>query len=673
MIFNWVWLIPALPLFGFLFNAFLGKRVGKTVVGWLASLVVLSGFAISVAVLAALLKLPESERHRIVGLFPGGAVVPWIHIGRFQMNYAALVDPLSLLMCLIVTGVGGLIHVYATGYMAEDQDYSRFFTYFNLFIFFMLTLVLAENMLLLFVGWEGVGLCSYLLIAFWYEDKNNALAGNKAFIVNRIGDVGFALGMMLIFATFGTLSFYGNAAHPGFLQMAAKHITAHGPLLMSTATVIGILLFIGACGKSAQFPLYVWLPDAMAGPTPVSALIHAATMVTAGVVMVSRCSPLITDSVTVMIVIAGIGCFTAFLAASIGLVQNDIKKVLAYSTVSQLGYMFMGCGVGAFSAGMFHVMTHAFFKGLLFLGAGSVIHALGGEQDMRRMGGLKNRIPITHWTMAAAWFAIAGFPLFSGFWSKDEILGAAYAAPDAGKALWFVGVVTALMTAFYMSRLMWKTFYTNQRFNESELGHGGHGGHGHTGVHESPPSMTVPLIILGVLSVVGGFIGSPLMGDAFQHYLAPAVRNTTTLPEGFTGSTLVLMVISSLVAVGGILLAMALYAKRRETGDLIPVAAKAKMGPASPYQFLLNLWYWDALCNKVAIGYGGVFGNILKWIDTYIVDGLVNASAWIVGSLASGFRRTQTGFVRNYALTMLIGVVAVMAGMLWGSFHFIGK
>jgi NADH-quinone oxidoreductase subunit L len=670
---NLVWLIPGLPLFGFLLFAFAGKRMGRKAVGFLATLFVFASFAFSVIVLLDLLKMPGEEKRAFASLIPGGADLPWIAIGDFQVYYRALLDPLSLLMCLIVTGVGGLIHLYATGYMAEDRDYSRFFTYFNLFIFSMLMLVLAESILLMFVGWEGVGLCSYLLIAFWYEDVNNSKAGNKAFIVNRIGDVGFALGVMMIFATFGTLSFY-TPGRNGFLDQAVRGITNGGPLLTETATAIGLLLFIGAVGKSAQFPLYVWLPDAMAGPTPVSALIHAATMVTAGVVMVTRVSPLLVHSHVVMTTIACVGVFTAFFAATIALTQNDIKRVLAYSTVSQLGYMFLGCGVGAFTAGMFHVTTHAFFKALLFLGAGSVIHALSGEQDMRKMGGLKGRIRTTYLTMAVGWLAIAGFPGLSGFWSKDEILGKASGYGSIGPILYAVGLFTALLTAFYMTRLMWKTFYSDPRFEEAEPaahGHGGHdrqdadttdAGHAHSGVHESPPSMTVPLIILAFLSAFGGLIGTPWT-NRFETYLEPAVGRVP-IHEAVPPSAG--LVLGTLVAAIGIGLGCVLYSRKKATGELLTPEQKAK---SRLYQGSAHLWYIDgAFYRFFVVGGGDVANFFWKGIDRFVIDGSVNGIGALVGFFSEVFRRAQTGYVRNYALLMLFGVLLVVGSLLWPLF-----
>jgi NADH-quinone oxidoreductase subunit L len=692
---NLVWLIPALPLIGFFIHAFLGKRLGKKAVGTIATSVVFASFVVSVVVLMDLLRL-GGERRAIASLLPGAADVPWIHIGDFRVDYNALIDPLSMLMCLIVTGVGGLIHLYATGYMAEDRDYPRFFTYLNLFIFFMLMLVLGGNILLMFVGWEGVGLCSYLLISFWFEDVENSKAGNKAFIVNRIGDVGFALGVMTIFSVFGTLTFRTEDGK-GFLDLAQQ---ASGPLTAVAATTIGLLLFVGASGKSAQFPLHVWLPDAMAGPTPVSALIHAATMVTAGVVMITRVSPIIVQSEIVMLTIACVGLFTAVFAATIALTQNDIKKVLAYSTVSQLGYMFLGCGVGAFTAGMFHVTTHAFFKALLFLGAGSVIHAMHHEQDMRRMGGLAKKIPITYWTMVFGWLAICGIPPLAGFWSKDEVLGAAsgfrFDENTYGMIFYWVGLATAALTAFYMSRLMWKTFWTHPRFDEAALGHhagdsahgvhathhaahdpsdphgAGHAGeaaeeehpaaHVHRGVHESPRSMLIPLVILAALSVVGGLIGTPY-NNIFEHFLRPSVADYKVehaihfMPWG--------ALLGTAAGAFGIAMAYVLYSRRRETGDLLT----AEQRTANPlYRGSLSLWGVDGFLTYLFVTVGGAFASIWAWFDKYIIDGIVNLLANIAGILSETFRRMQTGYIRVYALSMLIGVVFVIAALLWPLF-----
>ncbi len=683
---NIVWLIPGLPLLGFLIHAFAGKRIPRKLDGAIATALVLVSFLISLWVLKDLTGL-SGEKRAFASLIPFTDHVPWITIGSFQVYYRALIDPLSLLMCLIVTGVGGLIHLYATGYMADDRDYPRFFTYLNLFIFFMLMLVLGESILLMFVGWEGVGLCSYLLISFWFEDVENSKAGNKAFIMNRVGDVGFALGMMAIFTTFGTFTFYTEDGK-GFLDMALRQATASGTLTTAIATTIGLLLFVGACGKSAQFPLYSWLPDAMAGPTPVSALIHAATMVTAGVVMVTRVSPILVQSPFVMGTIAVIGLFTATFAATIALTQQDIKKVLAFSTVSQLGYMFLGCGVGAFTAGMFHVTTHAFFKALLFLGAGSVIHALSGEQDMRKMGGLAKRIPITYWTMVTAWLAISGIFPFAGFWSKDEILGKASGYQTWGILFYVIGVATAFLTAFYMTRLMVKTFWGQERFNEAELGAHGHGGHsaaspteestgesaaepGHEempahGVHESPPSMWIPLAVLAVLSTVGGFIGTP-WANKFESFLEPSVK---PLPVQEAFSSVAGMAIGFMVGLAGILVALSMYRKHEATGALLTPEQEASNPVFVASQ---NQWYWDSFLYRLFVTGGDTFAGVWNFIDKYIVDGAVTAIYYTAGIFSELFRQIQTGYVRNYALMMLLGVVAVVGGLLWGAHNLLAR
>src|SRR6201993_910835 len=486
-----LWLIPVLPLAGAAINGFLGKKSSRTVVSVVGLFFSGAAFAwaLTVALRFSSLDLPYQEY-----------VAHWIRSGSFSADFALYLDQLSLVMLLVVTGVGFLIHIYSVGYMWDDPSYYRFFTYLNLFMFFMLTLVLANNYLLMFIGWEGVGLASYLLIGFWFTKDSAASAGKKAFIVNRIGDFGFLIGLFLLIQHFGSLNFTQV-----FAQVQPLVPEAGGAGLL---TAIGILLMVGACGKSAQIPLYVWLPDAMEGPTPVSALIHAATMVTAGVYMVSRSHVIFERAPMALTVVAVIGTLTALFAATIGITQTDIKKVLAYSTVSQLGYMFMACGAGAFSAGIFHLMTHAFFKGLLFLGAGSVIHAVGGEQDMRKMGGLKTYIPITFTTMSVATLAIAGIPPFAGFWSKDEILWKAY---QASWVYWLIGAITALITSFYMFRLLFMTFWGDYKGIQVD-DHGnanappGHEGHGHGGPHESLMVMLVPLIILAVLSAVGGFV-----------------------------------------------------------------------------------------------------------------------------------------------------------------------
>src|SRR5689334_9285990 len=499
-----LWLIPLLPMAGAIINGLFGRRFPKRVVSTVGLVFVGAAMVYTWWIAWQFRSLPATAIPHIETY--GG----WLKAGDFLVNYALYLDQLSLLMALIVTGVGFLIHVYSIGYMWEEGGYYRFFSYLNLFMFFMLTLVLANNYLLMFVGWEGVGLASYLLIGFYFTRDSAASAGKKAFIVNRIGDFGFLIALFLIIQHFGTLDF-------GKVFEAVK---PYSPETSGTGflTAIALLLMVGACGKSAQIPLYVWLPDAMEGPTPVSALIHAATMVTAGVYMVARSHVIFEHAPSALMVVAIIGVLTAFFAATIGIAQTDIKKVLAYSTISQLGYMFLACGVAAFSAGIFHLMTHAFFKGLLFLAAGSVIHAVGGEQDMRRMGGLRTKLPWTFWTMTAATLAIAGIPGLAGFFSKDAILWRAY---QASWAYWLIGVVTAFITSFYMFRLWFMTFFGQYRGEaESSHGHDDHASHahGHGGIHESPAVMLVPLVILAILSFVGGWIG---IHNRFADFLAP--------------------------------------------------------------------------------------------------------------------------------------------------------
>jgi NADH-quinone oxidoreductase subunit L len=625
-------------------------------------------------------------------------------IANFSIDFAFRVDPLSCTMLMIVTWIGFLIHVYATGYMSHEKGYTRFFTYLNLFMFMMLLLVLGANYIVMFVGWEGVGLCSYLLIGFYYDKNFAADAGKKAFIANRVGDFGFVLGIFLIFNTFGTAD-YGRV-----FAMASAHGHAYG----GVATAICLLLFVGACGKSAQIPLYVWLPDAMAGPTPVSALIHAATMVTAGVYMVVRSNVLFRLSPTAMGVVAVIGALTAIFAASIGLVQNDIKKVLAYSTVSQLGFMFLAAGVGAFTAAIFHVMTHAFFKACLFLGAGSVIHGCGGEQDMRKMGGLKEYMPRTHFTMLLATIAIAGIPPLAGFFSKDEILAGAW---EYSGFLWFLGIVAATFTSFYMFRLYFMTFHGRYRgfevegIEESEPKHAGHNlipdqrhldqgdehsdkahghhEHGHE-PHESPLSMTGVLMILAMLSVIGGWVGIPFIAHPtqFQRWLEPVLLpiegHAFHFHEGAVLVELVLMLISIAVGLLGLLLAWRWYAVDESWS--FPKRLGAKF--AFIHRVLENKYYVDEAYGATAIGGTVGFSRVLSWFDANVLDGMVNLVRHItvialghgssmfdkyvvdgavngVGATARGgssaLRRMQSGFVQNYALVMGGGIVLLVA------------
>jgi len=661
-------LIPLAPLIGFLINGLLGPKLPKKLVSFVACAAI--GISLVVAVLSFMTLSGMEVRHFEHEYFM------WIESPsadsgvqseyRFSVPFGLQLDPLSMVMVLVVTGVGFLIHVYSVGYMWHEKGYWRYFAFLNLFTFAMLILVLANNFLLLFVGWEGVGLCSYLLIGFFYEKPSAAKAGMKAFVVNRIGDVGFAIGTFLIFLVFGTIDFsevMTLASQPGAFAAGAGVIT-----------VIALLLFVGATGKSAQIPLYVWLPDAMEGPTPVSALIHAATMVTAGVYMVVRCNVLFALAPDAMLVVAVIGAMTAIFAATIGLVQNDIKRVLAYSTVSQLGYMFLALGVGAFTAGIFHLMTHAFFKALLFLGAGSVIHAMSGEQDIRKMGNLKGKIPITYWTFAIAAVAIAGIPPLSGFFSKDEILWKTFSTGHT--ILWAVGFAAAGMTAFYMFRLVFLTFHGESRMDRDTEAH----------VHESPKSMTVPLMILCLLAIVGGWIGIPhaILPEAnhFEEWLHPVVGWSGEQLAGGHGEAAhaatahgeaahaavdhghhavdpveyVLMGLSILIAVAGILLAMAWYRRKNDAP-----AKLAGVMNGGPHRLLLNKYWVDELYDMTVIQRFIWFGNFLwKFIDVIIIDGTVNAVAHISRFCGIVGSRFQTGYVRNYALGIVLGVVILI-------------
>ena len=621
-----VWPIPVLPLAGALVNLVIGRRLGRRA-HWVAVPAV--GLAFVVALLAFLRVWQGHETF-------AGPLFDWIVAGTFRAPVTLQLDQLSAVMLLVVTGVGFLIHVYSIGYMHDDPDYPRFFIYLNLFVFSMIMLVLAGNFLLLYVFWEAVGLCSYLLIGFWYTRESAANAGKKAFIVNRVGDCGFALGIMLLWTAVGTLE-YG--------EVFAKAPT----LAVGTATAISLLLFMGACGKSAQLPLHTWLPDAMEGPTPVSALIHAATMVTAGVYLVARAHALFERSGVALDVVAWVGVLTAVFAATIGLVQTDIKRVLAYSTVSQLGYMFIGVGVGAYTAGVYHLVTHAFFKALLFLGAGSVIHALSGEQDLRKMGGLARKLPVTWYTMLVATVAIAGLPPFSGFFSKDEILAGAF---FAGKpAIFALGLVGAALTAFYMGRLLFLTFLGRSRVDHEVAHH----------VHESPPVMTVPLAILAVLAAGAGAWGLPgAHGSAIGRFLAPVLAGGHEAEAAHHGPAWALMAVSVAAALAGLLVAWEMYVRGR--ADL----AKAGVPQNAIHRLLLNKYYVDELYDRAIVQ--PIF-TLSRWcaevFDAGVIDGAVNGVATVVEQAARRLRRYQTGFVMNYALSMLVGVVALLGWFLW--------
>jgi NADH-quinone oxidoreductase subunit L len=668
---DYLWLIPLVPFAGFLINGTVGRRFPRALVSAVALLCTAIPAAIVAWLWITMKSAGASEALHIVSQ-------PWIQISGLTINFAFTVDHLTLIMLGVVTGVGFLIHIYSVGYMAHEEGYWRFFAYLNLFMFFMLVLVLSESFLLMFVGWEGVGLASYLLIGFYFKKESAANAGRKAFIVNRIGDFGFLLAMFLIVREFGSLDFThvfnAISVNPGW----------HGGIL----TAIALLLVLGATGKSAQIPLYVWLPDAMEGPTPVSALIHAATMVTAGIYMVARCHTLFDRSPYALGVVAIIGAATAIFAASIGIVQHDIKRVLAYSTISQLGYMFLACGVGAYEAGIFHLMTHAFFKALLFLGAGSVIHALSGEQDMRKMGGLRKRIPITFWTMTMGVVAIAGIPPLAGFFSKDEILYRSFTSGGLGKFLWFVGLVTAGMTSFYMFRLWFKTFFGPENFeehpnlhDEGALVHSSssshavmvadheeeHAVHEH-GVHESPAIMTIPLVILAVLSVIGGWVGIPIAfggSDEAEHFLQPIFNEGivgTVTNAGSHALELTLAAISILTAALGFYIAYIFYYKKPRTA-----AALAEKTPAL-YRLVENKFYIDEVYSAVIVTpllmFSRIFLNGL--IDGGIVGGAGAAAGGTTKGLSSLVRRVQSGNIRSYAGWLALGAAAVLLVMVFG-------
>src|SRR5713226_935141 len=638
-ILNHLWIIPLLPLLGSAINGLFGSGWRNKIVNWVGIGATGLSFAAAVEAVREFWQLPAEKIPWVQQYFT------WITAGNFRAGFDLQIDQLTVVMLMVVTGVGWLIHIYSTGYMAHEGGYYRFFSYLNLFMFFMLILVMGANYVLLFVGWEGVGLCSYLLIGFYFLKKSAADAGKKAFIVNRIGDFGFMLGMFLLFRTFHTLDFKDVFAQAGPMPMDAM-----GQL--GTLTVACLLLFMGACGKSAQLPLYVWLPDAMEGPTPVSALIHAATMVTAGVYVVARSHILFAHSETAMLTVAIVGCATAFFAATIGLVQTDIKKVLAYSTVSQLGYMFLACGVSAFSAGIFHLMTHAFFKALLFLAAGSVIHAMGGEQGMRHMGGLSKKIKYTYATMLIATLAIAGIPPLAGFFSKDAILLSAFQIPG-GHPLYVLGLLTALLTSFYMFRLIFLTFHGKPRYDEHKVH-----------VHESPWSMLGPLVALAVLSVIGGWVAAPALWggpDYFASFLTPVFgshEGAEVLSEAAAHSLeLTLAVVAVVSALLGLGIAYWLYLKRPEKADGL---AKS-MAPA--YRTLLNKYYVDEL-------YDATIVKPLLWISTNVfwkvadvagIDGAVNGIADGITTIGDRTRHTQSGNTRSYAVWVVIGALVVIA------------
>ena len=611
------WLICAFPLAGFAVLVIAGRRLGEPRAGWLATAAMAGSFVSSVAVFASLMARDPAERRFVVTLFE------WVPAGDFSVDAGLLVDPLSVTMALFVTGVGSLIHLYAIGYMHGDRDFSKFFVYLNLFAFSMLVLVLGDNLALTFLGWEGVGVCSYLLISFWFTEEANAAAGKKAFITNRVGDWGFMLAMFWAFGALGSVRYLDLFGHADSLAS-------------STATVIVILLFVGAAGKSAQLPLYIWLPDAMAGPTPVSALIHAATMVTAGVYLMVRVNPLIAAAdAWAPDAIAWVGVATALFAAGAAMAQNDIKKVLAYSTISQLGYMMLAVGTGAYVAAIFHMVTHAFFKALLFLGSGSVIHALGGDQDMRRYGALRAAMPVTAVTFIVGWLAIAGVPPLAGFWSKDEILAYAF---DSSPALWVVGLVTAVLTAFYMSRLVFMTFYGEARYVDERH------------PHEPSTLMTVPLVVLAGAAVVAGAMNLPFSSDL--HFLGTWLEPSLFGNEAHLGIGGSLQWLLALVAVAGgavgIVGAAAIYLRHRLPTSLVewPAAARA--------------FYVDEAVTRFVGGPGRRAFDLVAAFDVKVVDGAVDGVGRSVRAGGTALRRVQSGFVRSYALLTAAGAVALL-------------
>jgi NADH-quinone oxidoreductase subunit L len=663
-------LIPVLPLLGFLINASFGRRISKRAAGAAACGAMIGSFAIAVLSVRGLLQLaPVGALIDVEGAIVNH-VFTWIASGDFTVEFTLRLDPLSAVMILVVTGIGSLIHIYSTAYMHEETgpEYARYFSYLNLFAAFMLVLVLGANFLVMFVGWEGVGLCSYLLIGFWYQKKSAADAGKKAFIVNRIGDFGFILGVLLAFVRFGSIDFQDIARSASTMGAEAS---------FGTVSLITLLLFVGATGKSAQIPLYIWLPDAMEGPTPVSALIHAATMVTAGVYMIGRNAVLFSHAPETLAIVAVIGAATALMAGTIGLVQNDIKRVLAYSTVSQLGYMFLAMGVGAFGAGIFHLYTHAFFKALLFLGSGAVIHALAGEQDLRRMGGLKRQLPITYWTFLIGALAIAGVPGLAGFFSKDEILLRTYASGHT--LLWTVGVITSLLTAIYMFRVVFLTFH-GERAPTTEHPAPEHPAPEHLApstqhlapgahVHDPPPAMAFALIVLAFGSIFAAYVG--LAGPGFEGHVGLATRFDLFLAPSFRpqaveasvdeGLELTLMVVSSLVAVIGIGLAVFFFLRNRRAATSLALRFRGL------YNLLLNKYYVDEIYDAALVQPIRIVSEdgLWKGIDARMIDGMVNGVAETVGGMSAALRRVQTGSVRTYAASLFFGVVAILGYYLW--------
>ncbi|MBJ68628.1 MAG: NADH-quinone oxidoreductase subunit L [Acidimicrobiaceae bacterium] len=629
-----VWLIPGLPLIGFTFLLLFGKRLGEPQAGWLATAAVSGSFLSAVAVFFGLATKPPEERVYEITLFE------WIPSGELSVGLGFLADPLSIAMALFVTGVGALIHLYAIGYMHGDPKFSKFFLYLNLFVFAMLMLVLGDNLLITFLGWEGVGACSYFLISFWHEEPANATAGKKAFVTNRVGDWGFMIAMFLLFFNIGSLK---------YSDIFSSVIEADA-LTQTTATAIVAMLFIGAAGKSAQFPLYLWLPDAMAGPTPVSALIHAATMVTSGVYLLTRMNPVLAEAAgwsTDLIWIVGL--FTALFAATAAVAQNDIKKVLAYSTVSQLGFMFVAVGSGLYVAAIFHMITHAFFKALLFLGAGSVIHGMHHEQDMRKYGALKKAMPITAFTFIIGWLAIAGIPPFSGFWSKDEVLLAAW---NENKVAWVMLLIAAVMTAFYMSRLVFMTFFGEKRWGATEEETDGEETEkDEITPHESPVVMWLPLVLLSVLAAIAGLLNLPFSHDTkhLEKWLEPILFGNEVHVTASGQTKWILAILAILGASIGVIAAVFVYLKKRIATNKIE------------HPILEEAWKFDSMVSQFMGGSGRKSFEATTWFDQNIIDGAVNGVGKITQRVSTRLRSTQTGLIRSYALGMVIGAVAIIA------------
>lgn len=628
------------PLVGFLINGFRVRKHSANVAGIIATVAAAISFLASIVLFADLVSASAEERKIAVKFFE------WLAVDNLKINAGFVVDQISSIMILIITGVGSLIHLFSIGYMHHDEGAAKYFSYLNLFLFNMLLLVLGDNLAVMFVGWEGVGLCSYLLIGFWFTDKAKAAAGMKAFITNRIGDAAFLLGMFVLFLTFGTLNF----SEINSLVPKTPELVWMAPLTMAC-----LFLFIGATGKSAQIPLYVWLPDAMAGPTPVSALIHAATMVTAGVYMIIRLNPLFMAAPNAMMVIAIIGGLTAVMAASIGLTQWDIKKVLAYSTVSQLGYMFLAVGVGAFGAGLFHLMTHAFFKALMFLGSGSVIHAMHEEQDIRKMGGLKKYMPITYWTFFFGWLAIIGLPPFAGFFSKDEILWMAFASPYGNKALWVLGVFGAVMTAFYMTRLMALTFWGKSRVSKD------------VHPHESPATMTIPLIVLGILSICGGWIGIPhVIGEilpghpsnVLEHWLEPVITHVE-MPHAEATVEWGLMGLSVALASFSAFMAYRFYIVTPEAPQKFAQKIKGLYNVVYN-KYFVDEFYFGRLIDPLV----EASKNLWLYVDVNFIDKTTYVLSDMVKGAGSSVRSVQTGNIQQYAMYIVLGIIVTLSFIL---------